>query len=56
MMTVGELKRLLADVDDSVWVCVKGDGPASCVVTELGANEPFLVVSSTFLTKRGNDG
>jgi len=45
-MTVGELRALIDDVGDSVWVIVAGDGPATRLVRELGANEPFMVIES----------
>jgi hypothetical protein len=44
MMTVGELRRALAPLDESVWVCIDGRGPVTGVVPDLGANEPFLVL------------
>lgn len=42
MMTVGELLTVLKDVEPSAWVIVFGSGPAIRIITELGANEPFV--------------
>jgi hypothetical protein len=51
MRTVGELKKAIADLPDYVWVVLKGDGPWSEVSTELGANEPFVVLQHTPLSR-----
>lgn len=43
LITVGDLKALLTDVPDYVWVCLK-DGPLQTIEKELGAAEPFLLL------------
>lgn len=44
MYTVGTLKHILKDIEDDVWVIVRGQGPAHMVEVELGANEPFIAI------------
>jgi hypothetical protein len=41
-LTVGELRALLEDVPDYVWVCLR-DGPLSRCTKEMGAGEPFVL-------------
>lgn len=44
MMTVGDLKKILAPLPDHVWIVLKGRGPLAETWTELGAGEPFIVL------------
>lgn len=44
MKTVGELKAFLATVPDYAWVCLE-DGPVVRLEKELGASEPFVLLT-----------
>jgi hypothetical protein len=46
-MTVGDLRTALDGIDSGAWVCINGNGPATRVMRELGANEPFVLIVSS---------
>ncbi len=42
-ITVGDLLRALEGISPETWVCLD-NGPATQVIKELSANEPFIVI------------
>ena len=44
-LTVGDLRRIFANVNEDAWLILNGDGPAMRVRLELGAAEPFVILS-----------
>ncbi len=45
LMTVGDLRKAIDGLDDSVWVIVNGTGPLNKTHKELGANEPWVLLA-----------
>jgi hypothetical protein len=44
-MTMADLRAAIAGIPDYAWVCLK-DGPLQIVEQELGASEPFVLLSA----------
>jgi hypothetical protein len=44
-LTVAALRFALHDLPDEMWVLIDGRGPLVTVISEPGANEPFVVLA-----------
>ena len=44
-LTVGDLRRIFAKVNDDVCLIIDGHGPARKATLDLGANEPFVILT-----------